>query len=161
MMDEPAADELTAVVASFLRSTVVPALAGPLAFDARVAANVLDLAVREIRLGPAAASEERARLVGLLGHEGPLDALGRELCTLIREGRQALSHKDLLQHLRATTLAKLAIDQPGYATYREVLALGWDGIVDEPWPDDLPPNELPSGDLPPDSQQDTPARISR
>jgi hypothetical protein len=150
MIDEPAGDDLAEVVASFLRTRLMPALDGQLAFDARVAANALELVVREMRLGPAAGREENARLCALLGRDGTLDALNREFCFAIREGRVTGSEPAVVEHLRATTLAKLAIDQPGYATYRDVLARGWDGVADEPWPD-ASPNDLP---------QHTPSRTS-
>src|SRR4051812_22773302 len=115
MIDEPGSDQLVAVVADFIRQAVLPRLDGQLAFDARVAANVLDIASRELRLGPAADREETARLAALPGREGARDDLNRELCARIRDGGIDLDAPGLLHHLRETTLAKLAIDQPGYA----------------------------------------------
>jgi hypothetical protein len=135
MMDEPKGDELVAVVAAFMRDTVLPGLSGQVAFDARVAANALDLACREMRLGPAAERAETARLAALLGREGSRDDLNRDLCARIRDGSLALAAPGLSDHLRETTLAKLAIDQPTYATFKQVQAEGWHSTADEPWPD--------------------------
>lgn len=134
MQDEPSTEELVVVVAEFLRSDVLPRLEGRLAFDVRVAANVLDLVARGLTLGPRAAVAEAERLRALLAISGEVADLNRELCQQIRDGRLPLDAPGLLEHLRATTLEKLAIDQPGYATFRQVLETGWSQSDDEPWP---------------------------
>jgi hypothetical protein len=143
MMDEPPGDELVEVVAQFIRTTLLPQLQGQLAFDARVAANALDLACREMRLCPAAEAEEVGRLSVLLGREGSSEELNRLLCAAIRERRLALDTPGLLDHLRATTLAKLAIDQPSYATFRRVMEQGWNTADEEPWPTDFESEDRP------------------
>ena len=85
MQDRPTAEQLLEAVAAFLREQVVPSTRGPLAFHARVAANALDIARREIALAPAAEARERALLVALLGADAPRDAaqLNRLLCERI------------------------------------------------------------------------------
>ena len=55
------------------------------------------------------------------GSDGPLEAQNRELCRAIRAGEIVLDAPGLLEHLRATTLAKLAVDQPRYSGYRRAL----------------------------------------
>ena len=50
----PTASELLDAVRGFLTDQVMPATAGPLAFHARVAANVLGIVARELELGPIA-----------------------------------------------------------------------------------------------------------
>jgi uncharacterized protein DUF6285 len=143
MQDLPAAEDLVAVVAEFVRDEVLPRLDGRLAFEARVAANVLDLVGREMRLASQAQREEGLRLEALLDRTGPLDDLNRELCTRIRQGRLSLSTPGLLDHLRATTAAKLRVDQPGYETWRRIDAAGWNATPEEAWPTDLEQDEKP------------------
>ena len=48
-------------------------------FHTRVAVNVLGIVERELTLGPELAPAERARAAALLGHDGDVDALEREL----------------------------------------------------------------------------------
>lgn len=122
MLDRPSADQLLAAVARFLRDEVMPSLDGALAFKTRVAANAVDLAVREIRGRATLEADERDGLAALLGQDGDLDALNRALCTAIADGSITLDTPGLSAHLWRSTLAKLAIEQPGYATYRRVLA---------------------------------------
>jgi hypothetical protein len=58
----------------------------------------------------------------MLGHDGSLDELNRELCARIRSGEIGLGTPGLGEHLRQTTLAKLAVDQPKYSGYLRALA---------------------------------------
>lgn len=118
MREQPAGPELLEAAAQFLREEVLPQLAGRTAFHARVAANVLDLVRREMLLAGAAQAEEAERLSALLGRRGEAEALNRELCARIAEGLIAADDPALLDHLWATTLAAVAIDQPSYATFR-------------------------------------------
>ena len=48
MQDEPTPPEILAAVAAFLRDTVAPATTGMTAFQARVAANAVDLVARQL-----------------------------------------------------------------------------------------------------------------
>jgi hypothetical protein len=104
-----------------LRHELVPILEGRGAFQARVAANALDIIVRELDLSSSANRAELARLERLLDKTGDLDTLNRQLCRAIAAGELTLSTPGLADHLWRTTLDKLAIDQPDYATYRRVL----------------------------------------
>lgn len=121
MQDPPAAAELAAAVRQFLKDEAAPALEGRLAFMMRVAVNALGVVERELRLGPAADAEERARLRELLARDGTVDELNRELCRRIRAGEIDEREAALMAHLRATALAKLAIDQPTYSGYLAAL----------------------------------------
>ena len=121
MLDRPSAAQLVAAVRDFLERVAQPELSGHSAFCARVAANALAIVERELELGAQQEAAERERLRALLGSDGPLEAQNRALCAEIRAGRIALDTLGLLEHLRATTLAKLAVDQPGYSGYRRVL----------------------------------------
>ena len=113
--DRPTAAELLAAIADFLREEATPALdkAEPrLAFQMRVAANSLAILEREARLGPAADARETARLVKLLGHDGTLADLNRELARQLREGRRDERDTQLMAHLEATIADKIAIANP-------------------------------------------------
>ncbi|WP_219217190.1 DUF6285 domain-containing protein [Variovorax boronicumulans] len=124
MQDRPSPTELLEAVAAFLREQVVPASSGALAFHARVAANALDIARRELlaEADTSQAAEERASLQALLGSTEPdLDALQRTLCRRIADGALDLATPGLADHLWRTTRAKLAVDQPGYGSYRRSL----------------------------------------
>jgi hypothetical protein len=118
MQDPPSARELVQGVAEFLRERALPELQGHTAFHARIALNVLEIVARELGLAAQAADEERARLQALLGIDGTLEALNRELCARIERGEIGAGTPGLHEHLWATTLAKLSIDQPGYSAYR-------------------------------------------
>jgi hypothetical protein len=111
-------------VAAFLRDRVVPATQGPLAFHARVAANALEIARRELVLGPGADARERAALAAVLqcAPQDDLIALNRRLCERIAHDTVDLRTPGLVDALWRITLDKLAIDQPGYDTYRRVIA---------------------------------------
>ncbi len=139
MYDAPSPEQLLAAVARFLRDEAGPALAGggdaALAYHARVAANMLDIAQRQARLGAAAEAAELLRLRRLLvglpspdpagpDHSGEapdsLAALNRRLAQAIASGAMAADHPGLAEHLWCCTLDKLAVDQPGYASYRRL-----------------------------------------
>ena len=121
MHDRPSAAQLVAAVRDFLEKVAQPELRGHSAFHARVAANALAIGERELALGAEQDAAERERLRALLGRDGTLEAQNRELCRAIRAGEITVDTPGLLEHLRATTLAKLAVDQPSYSGYRRAL----------------------------------------
>ena len=118
MQDPPTITELLETTAAFLREVAVPQLSGHASFHARVAANALDIVKREIELRPAADRDEHARLQALLHADGSLAELNALLSRRIAAGEINLQTPGLAAHLWATTLAKVAIDQPSYASYR-------------------------------------------
>ncbi|MBX3495732.1 MAG: hypothetical protein KF769_05760 [Parvibaculum sp.] len=121
MQDQPTAAELVEAVAEFIRNHAMPQLQGHTAFHARVAANALDIVKRELEIAPAANAGEEARLKALLGREGTLEDLNRELCKRIGSGAIGLETPGLTDHLWTTTLTKLAIDQPNYSGYKRAV----------------------------------------
>lgn len=123
MLDAPTGRDLVQAVARLLREQLLPLLPPHAAFQARVAANALELAAREWRLAPAAEAAALARLSALLGSEGDSTALEAELCRRIAEGGIAADDPALLEHLWAGTLDRLAIDQPSYAPYLDETAV--------------------------------------
>jgi hypothetical protein len=125
MQDRPTAEQLLEAVAAFLREQVVPSTTGPLAFHARVAANALDIARREVMLAPAAEARERNELAALLHTDPNVDVaqMNRRLCDEIARDTMDLQTPGLTDALWRVTLDKLAIDQPSYKTYRRAITL--------------------------------------
>jgi hypothetical protein len=127
MQDAPTPEQLLAAVARYLRDEAGPALAAhgdnALAYQARVAANVLDTVRRQGLLAPAADAAERTRLQALLGSaEHDLAGLNRQLAQALAQGAIDATQPALADHLWRTTFDKLAVDQPGYDTYRRLAA---------------------------------------
>lgn len=113
--DRPTAPELLAAIADFLREEATPALdkADPrLGFQMRVAMNSLAILEREWRLGPEADARELARLKALLGRDGTLAELNRELARQLRAGERDERDARLMAHLDATVADKIAIANP-------------------------------------------------
>jgi hypothetical protein len=117
MQDTPSPTEILTAVAKFMRETAMPELSGRSAFLTRVAANAVDLVRRQIEQAPAADAAEAASLRTLLGTDGDLETLNTRLCDAIEARKITLATPGLAEHLWATTLAKLAVDQPTYAAY--------------------------------------------
>ena len=129
MQDSPKPEHLLAAVARFLRDEAGPALGrsgqDALAYNARVAANMVDIVSRQWQLALAADAVELAQLRALLDDPASTDDLARlnqRLAEHIEQGDLGIDHPALTEHLWRTTLAKLAVDQPSYATYRQALA---------------------------------------
>ncbi len=118
MQDQPTPGELTKAVADFLRSEIAPQISGHAAFKLRVSINVLDLVVRQLALQHNSDRAEMAGLSALLDAEGSLFELNQRLAERIADGAVDLQTPGLKDHLWRTTMAKLAVDQPKYATYR-------------------------------------------
>ena len=116
-LDMPRGDELLASVRDFLRGEVMGATRGRVNFLARVAANSLDIVLRELELGPAHRAAERQRLEAILGRPGDLEALRWDLVRGLRDGSVALDAPGLVDHLRQTVVTQVAIDQPRYSGY--------------------------------------------
>jgi Domain of unknown function (DUF6285) len=124
MQDEPTPIELTNAVADFLRNDITPMITGHNAFKLRVAINALDLVTRQLTLEQGSDTAEAARLAQLLGAEGSLIELNRMLADKIAKGEVDLQTLGLAKHLWQSTMDKLAVDQPNYASYRRELENG-------------------------------------
>jgi len=118
MQDEPTPIELTKAVADFLRNDIMPAITGHNAFKLRVAINMLDLVTRQLTLEQDYDAAEAARLANLLDVQGSLMELNRVLADKIAKGEVDLQTPGLSEHLWQTTMDKLAVDQPNYASYK-------------------------------------------
>jgi Domain of unknown function (DUF6285) len=121
MQDEPTPIELTRAVADFLRNDIAPAISGHNAFKLRVAINILDLVGRQMTLAEASDAAEAGSLKTLLGIDGALIDLNRTLADKIAGGEIDLATPGLSEHLWQTTMAKLAVDQPNYGSYKREL----------------------------------------
>ena len=121
MQDEPTPSELTKAVADFLRNDIVPLISGHNAFKLRVAINALDLVTRQLTLVQGGDEAETSRLATLLGREGSLLELNQALAERIASGEVDLQTPGLAEHLWQSTMAKLAVDQPSYGSYKREL----------------------------------------
>lgn len=118
MHQRPEPAELLEAVAAYLREQAMPQLPGHAAFLARVSANALDIVRRQLLLAPQADAAELQRLRALLQQDGTLAELNAQLCRHIASGQIDLHTPGLAEHLWQTTLDKLAVDQPGYESFR-------------------------------------------
>jgi Domain of unknown function (DUF6285) len=121
MQDEPTPTELIKAVADFLRNEITPAIKGHNAFKLRVGINALDLVTRQLALEGPSDVAEATRLKALLGIDGSVIELNRALAEKIAKGQFDLNTPGLKEHLWQTTMDKLAVDQPNYASYKREL----------------------------------------
>jgi aminoglycoside phosphotransferase (APT) family kinase protein len=119
--DMPRIDELVTSVRDFLREDVMKATSGRAQFLARVAANSLDIALRDLAVGDRHRKRQVASLKTLLDEDGDLDALRRSLVARLRTNRMSLDHPGLADWLRDAVVNQLAIDQPTYSGLKTAL----------------------------------------
>ena len=122
MQDEPSPEELIKAVADFLRNDIAPQIGGHQAFKLRVSINALDLVARQLKLEQGSDAAEAARLSQILGTQRSLGELNKVLADRIAKGELDLQTPGLARHLWQTTMEKLAVDQPNYASYKRELA---------------------------------------
>ena len=116
--DMPRLDELVGASRDFLRGQVRDETTGRTRFHALVAGNALDIVCRDLHFGAEHRRREHERLRCLLDADGPLLELRWKLVRAIREGQVALDDSRLHEHLRATVVNQIAIDQPKYSGFR-------------------------------------------
>jgi hypothetical protein len=119
MAEQIEAATLIEAVAGFL-AELEPELKGRRAFHAKVAQNALAIVARELAQLPQA--KEQALLAGVLGQSGPLDALRMQMCEGLRAGTLGAGTPGLVDALLAVALAKCAVDNPRYATFKRLAA---------------------------------------
>jgi hypothetical protein len=124
-LDRPTQTEILEAVEALLEEKVKPLVSGEVAYEVRIALSLLRLAQRERASGAPLEDLEREGRASLMP-DAPTASF-TELCARIRAGVIADDDPRLIDHLRDVTLAKVAIDQPKYAAYRDVLANGWPG----------------------------------
>ncbi|MAT92748.1 MAG: aminoglycoside phosphotransferase [Halioglobus sp.] len=113
----PMPAELIEGVAAFLKEELAPDLDPHRQFLARVGANSLRIAQRELLYGAELARAEHEQLRQLLDASGDLDALRRELSARLRDDLP-LDTPGLADHLRQTVAGRLFVDQPRYWALR-------------------------------------------
>jgi Domain of unknown function (DUF6285) len=121
-INSPNAAQLLTAVQEFLKDELLPELTSAQRYPLQVALNGIAIVTRELELGPTLDTAERERLRPLVGDAPALTQLNRLLCERIRA--RELTYRDgaLVDHLLRTTLGKLSIDNPNYATYQQELA---------------------------------------
>ena len=120
----PTTAELVEAVREFLEHEVQSQLEGSTAFYARVAVNVLRIVERELDRGAALDAAEHERLEALLGFAGGLGELNGRLVEAIRAGDLGVDTPGLVEHLRATVMGRVGIDNPRYGSYKRALEGG-------------------------------------
>ena len=118
MAEQIEATTLIEAVQLFL-AELEPELTGRRAFHAKVAGNALAIVARELAQAPQA--QEQALLAGVMGRDAPLDDLRADLCDQLRNGTMVES-AGLVDALLAVALAKCAVDNPRYATFKRLAA---------------------------------------
>ena len=116
--DMPRLEELVGATRDFLHGPVREETTGRTRFHALVAGNALDIVYRDLHFGAEHRRREHERLRNLLDAEGPLLELRWKLVHAIREEAIALGDARLHEHLRATVVNQIAIDQPKYSGFR-------------------------------------------
>ncbi len=112
----PDAPTLLKAAIKYLEEELMQTLDGYHRFKTRVTANVLSTIRRELELRDAQAISEHARLVAILGHDGDLETLSRELSERIRTGSIALDDPALRAHVRQSLADALTINNPKWLT---------------------------------------------
>jgi hypothetical protein len=121
----PEATRLLADIAALLETEVLPAVQDPLRHRVRVAASLLGIIERELRLGPAAAEAERDRLVEVLDGDASQGAGLAELRQLLVQRLEAEPPLDdetdraIHAALVATLRDDLTIAKPGYERWTQ------------------------------------------
>lgn len=116
----PTAAELLAVVAEVLERDVVPALDGPVQHHARVAASLVAIVERELRLASDAATAELASVDGLLGADlTDLNEARAQLAAALRAGMadDPTVAEDVWGVLMRVARDDLAISKPGHESW--------------------------------------------
>jgi Domain of unknown function (DUF6285) len=112
----PDATVLLQAAVKYLETELMPTLEGYHRFQTRVTVNVLNTVRRELELRDAQAAAEHARLVSILGHDGDVEALSRELAERIRAGAISIDDPALRAHVRQSLADALTIANPKWLT---------------------------------------------
>lgn len=115
--NRPTSSELIQAVQSFLKTEVMPALGGSTKYHLQVALTALSIVGRELTGADQLDAAEHARLRELLGMQGSREELNGMLCASIRARGFTYRDAALFDHLLKTTMGKMSIDNPKYATY--------------------------------------------
>ena len=117
MHDAPGPIEILSAATALLRDELIPALPPEQAFKARILANALALVSRELAQDTVFAADNHARLTSLVNADGDDVTLLETLSARIEQGAIPLDSPDLVDHLWQSTLGKIEVDQPRYASF--------------------------------------------
>jgi hypothetical protein len=112
----PDARTLLVAATRYMEDELMPTLNGYHRFKVRVTVNVLNTIRRELEMREGQARAEHQRLVAILGHEGDLEALSRELAERIRKGDFSLEDQRLRSHIKQSLSDALSIANPKWLT---------------------------------------------
>lgn len=110
------APDLVEAAAAFLKEAEAE-LAGRMAFHAKVAANALAIAVRELRERP---GEVEAAALSALLPDVPAEERVTAACARIRSGAWTAQTPGLLDALEVGVAARLAVDNPRFSTLQRL-----------------------------------------
>jgi hypothetical protein len=108
----PPTTTLLQAAVKYLEEELLPTLTGYHRFKTRVTANVLNTVRRELEMRGKQAAAEHDRLVALLGHDGEVEELSRELAKKIRAGAVKLDDPKLRAHISQSLRDALQINNP-------------------------------------------------
>ena len=112
----PDAKTLLGAATKYMEDELMPTLNGYHRFKVRVTVNVLNTIRRELEMREGQAAAEHERLVAILGHEGDVETLSRELSERIRKGDFSLDDQRLRTHLKQCLSDALSIANPKWLT---------------------------------------------
>lgn len=112
----PDAKTLLVAATKYMEDELMPKLDGYHRFKVRVTINVLNTIRRELEMGEGQAKAEHERLVAILGHEGDVETMSRELAERIRAGDFSLDDERLRTHIKQSLSDALSIANPKWLT---------------------------------------------
>ncbi len=107
---------LLTTATKYMEDELMPTLEGYHRFKTRVTINVLNTVRRELELRETQAKAEHERLVAMLGHDGDLEVLSRELSERIRKGDVSLDDQRLRKHIKQSLHDALSLSNPKWLT---------------------------------------------
>jgi len=112
----PDAKTLLVAATKYMEEELMPTLDGYHRFKVRVTINVLNTIRRELEMRATQAEAEHERLVAILGHEGDVETLSRELAERIRKGDFSLEDQRLRSHIKQSLSDALSLANPKWLT---------------------------------------------
>jgi hypothetical protein len=112
----PDATVILKAAVKYLEEELMPTLDGYHRFKTRVTLNAINLVRRELEMRETQAAAERVRLAMILGHDGDVELLSRELAERIRDGSISIDDPALRAHIRQSLSDALAVNNPKWLT---------------------------------------------
>ena len=109
----PDINDLLKSVQQYVR-TLSTKLQGGDKYDALVAAYLLGICERELRVGPSFNEEEKEDLTNFLKSEGSAEDLHKVLCDRIREGKLDGDWDELLELVLDQTVSNVSVVRPDH-----------------------------------------------